>query len=151
MWQLSVGIELHKLIQKLIIEILAIPASSGAVERLFSQCDIRCANRRNRMSPKTWKFWFVMSKLKFKLSNFFFDFSETIDEYTRLYTKIHDFLRYTNTRNGFCKYTKYTLHEKLDTRQFTEPLLAGTDTKNTPTKNHGMRDGIIHGRIMFSP
>ena len=55
MWQLTVGIELHELIQKLIIEVLAIPASSGAVERLFSQCNIRCANRRNRMSPKNWE------------------------------------------------------------------------------------------------
>ena len=52
MWQLSVGIELHELIQKLIPEVLAIPASSGAVERQFYQCNIRCANRRNRMSPK---------------------------------------------------------------------------------------------------
>ena len=39
MWQLSVGIELHELIQKRILEILAIPASSGAVERPFSQCN----------------------------------------------------------------------------------------------------------------
>ena len=40
------------LFKKLILEVLAIPASSGAVERLFSQCNIRCANRRNRMSQK---------------------------------------------------------------------------------------------------
>ena len=52
MWQLSGGIELHKLFKKLILEILAIQASSGAVERLFSQCNLRSANRRNRMSPK---------------------------------------------------------------------------------------------------
>ena len=32
MWQLSVGIELHELFKKLIVEILAIPASSGAVD-----------------------------------------------------------------------------------------------------------------------
>ena len=36
MWQLNVGIELHELFKNLIIEFLAIPASSGAVERLFS-------------------------------------------------------------------------------------------------------------------
>ena len=35
MWQLSVGIELHELFQKLTLEILAIPASSEAVE-IFS-------------------------------------------------------------------------------------------------------------------
>ena len=49
MWQLSGGIELHKLFKKLILEILPIQASSGAVER---QCNFRSANRRNRMSPK---------------------------------------------------------------------------------------------------
>ena len=64
MWQLSVEIELQELFKKLILEILAIPASSGAVERLFSQCNTRCANRRNHMSPKIWKFWLIMSKLK---------------------------------------------------------------------------------------
>ena len=50
MWQLSVGIELNEMFKKMILEILAIPASSG--ERLFSQFNMRCANRRNRMSPK---------------------------------------------------------------------------------------------------
>ena len=88
MWQLSVGIELHELFKKLILEISAIPASSGAVERLFSQCSIRCPNRRNRMSPKTRKFWFIMNKLKFKLEVYFSE-------------KIQDFVKYTNTRNGF--------------------------------------------------
>ena len=44
MWQLSVGIQLNELLKKFILEILAIPASSGVVEKLFSQCDMRCAN-----------------------------------------------------------------------------------------------------------
>ena len=56
MWQLTVGIELHELIQKLIIEVLAIPASSGAVERLFSQCNIRCANKRNYVAKELGNF-----------------------------------------------------------------------------------------------
>ena len=104
MWQLGVGIELFK---KLILKILAIPASSGAVERLFSQCNIRCADRRNRMSQKTRKCSFVM-KLKFKLSKFFY-FSE----------KNTIYIIFQNTRNGFCK---YTIHEKLDT-QFTDDVI----------------------------
>ena len=37
MWHLTTGIELHELIQKLILEVLAIPASSEAFEKLFSQ------------------------------------------------------------------------------------------------------------------
>ena len=75
--------------KKLILKILAIPAASGAIERLFFQCNIRCAHRKNRILPKN----------------------------LRIYTRIHDFLKYTITRNGFCKYTTYTIHEKLDTRQ----------------------------------
>ena len=90
MWQLSVGIELHELFKKMILEILANPASSGAVERRFSQCNIRSANRKNRMSPKTWKFWFIMSKLKFKLSKFFHFFSENIHDFTRFF-EIHEY------------------------------------------------------------
>ena len=41
------------------------------------------------MLPKNVK---IMSKLKFKLSKFFFHFPEKVHEYTRLYTKnsIHD-------------------------------------------------------------
>ena len=52
MWQMSVGIELNGLFKNLILEILAIPGSSEVVERLFSQGNMRYANRRNRMSPK---------------------------------------------------------------------------------------------------
>ena len=106
MWQLSVEIELHELFKKLILESLANPASSGAVERRFSQCNIRSANRKNRMSPKTWKFWFIMSKLKFKLSKFFHFFRK----YTRFYTIF---------RNTRIHVTVLQIHEIHDTRQFT--------------------------------
>ena len=94
MRQLSVGIELHKLrllnFHRLILEILAIPASSGAVERLFSQFTIRCANKRNRMSTKNLEFLvqiaFIISILKFKLSKFHLP-----EKNRRIYMKTLDF------------------------------------------------------------
>ena len=113
MWQLTAGIELHELIQKLILEVLAIQASSGAVERLFSHVTYDARVEETVCLQKTWKFWFKMSKMKIKLSKFFFYCSE---KYTIIHENIRFFLKYTNTRNGFCK---YTIHEKLDTRQFT--------------------------------
>ena len=54
-----------------------------------------------------------MSKLKFKLSKLLVHFSEK-------YTIIDDFLKHSNTRYGICNYTNYTIHEKLDTRHFTD-------------------------------
>ena len=65
----------HYKFKKLILEILAIPASSRAVEMLFSQRNIRCSNKKTVCHQKTWKFWFKLlfklSKLKFKLLEFF--------------------------------------------------------------------------------
>ena len=37
----------------IILEILACPASSSSVERLFSLCGLRTCNRRNRTLPET--------------------------------------------------------------------------------------------------
>ena len=58
-----------------------------------------------------------------KTSKFFLFFFEKIHEYTRLYKEIRDFFqKQTNSRHGFCKdtnYMKYTIDEKLDTRQLT--------------------------------
>ena len=45
--------ELDESFKNLIFQILAIPSSSGAVERLFSQCNLRCSDRKNRIKPQT--------------------------------------------------------------------------------------------------
>ena len=46
------GTGLEKEFINRVLEVLSIPASTGAVERLFSQCSLRCSNRRNRIKPK---------------------------------------------------------------------------------------------------
>ena len=91
-------------LKKLILEILAIQTSSGAVERLFSQCNIRIFGsefgpriEETVCRQKTWKFWFIMSRLNeiqsFEVL-FFFIFQKKIRDYTRKYTiffKIHEY------------------------------------------------------------
>ena len=112
MWQLTVGIELHEFIQKLILEILAIPASSGAIESLFSQGNMMSKQKKPYVTKKE-KFWCKMNKMKFKLSKIFFMFSRTNTRiYTILHKNTHFFFKNTrihvtvfaNTRNT--RYTK---------------------------------------------
>ena len=107
------------IVQKIILDILAIPASSGEVERLFFQDNIRFANRRNHMSSKNVQLLVYNEQIEIQT---FEDIFLYFKKNARLYTKIHDFLKYTNTCNCFCKYTKYTIHEEVDTRQFTGPI-----------------------------
>ena len=95
-WEAENGSEVLK---KLILEILEIPAGPEAVKRLFSQGHIRCAKRRNRMSPKNFEILIQIavynSKLKFKLSKIFLFFRKN----TRIYTIIHENTRFgKNTR-----------------------------------------------------
>ena len=84
MWQLSGGIELHKLFKKLILEILAIQvAQEQSKGNVTSNLRIEGTVCRQ----KTWKFWFIMCRLKFKLPKFFFLFFR---KNTRIYTIIHE-------------------------------------------------------------